>query len=100
MTDKADDAQLVQISKKLDVLTRLVALIAVKSLEENRQVEILSDAGFAPKDMAGILGTTSNAVSIRLHRIKKRRMTVETPEAGQGGDPTESVEPRTDKEAK
>jgi DNA-binding CsgD family transcriptional regulator len=69
MTDK----QFEIISRKLDVLVRLAALSEVSGKKQEEQVKLLSGAGFQPKEMADLLGTTSNAVSVALSKIRKRR---------------------------
>jgi len=75
-------AQLSKISSKLDTLIRLSALGLVRDIKVQRQqIAILSDAGFQPKQIADILGTTSNTVSVALTAIRKERATPEAKEA-------------------
>ena len=99
MSSTGPNDQLAQISKKLDVLIRLGAINAVKGLKEKRQVEILSDAGFAPRDIAGIVGTTPNAVRIRLHRMRKEKA-AEADNEGEQEYPAASSESGKDPETK
>jgi len=67
------------IPKKLDILIRLFALSLIKTYETRQeQIKILLEAGFKPKQIAEILGTTSNTVRVAIHRIKyKRRRKIE-----------------------
>jgi len=56
------------------MLIRLNALGLVKEIKaQKEQITLLSDAGFQPKQIAGILGTTSNTVSVTLSAIRKER---------------------------
>lgn len=73
MNEKGDQL-LGEVSKKLDVLIRLSALGLVREMKAQKdQIALLSDAGFQPKQIADILGTTSNTVSVTLNGIKKER---------------------------
>jgi DNA-directed RNA polymerase specialized sigma24 family protein len=71
MTNTGSD--LARVEAKLDVLIRLMALsVAPESLTlENRAVR-LQRAGLAPKDIASLIGTTSNAVRVALSGAKRR----------------------------
>lgn len=76
--------------EKLDRVLRLLALIAVKGLSQTDQIALLDRAGFAPKEIAEIVGTTSNTVRVGLVAIRravgqgKRRRAV--PESREGTD--------------
>jgi DNA-binding CsgD family transcriptional regulator len=89
-----------EVSAKLDILIRLSAINAVKDMKlQKEQIRTLSDAGFGPSEIADILDTTSNTVSVALTAIRKERTstrveeerkeqpinpTTETPAAEQG----------------
>jgi hypothetical protein len=49
-----------------------------KEISQTKKIEILSSVGLAPKEIAEILGTTSNTVSVTLSGIRKKLS--ETPE--------------------
>jgi hypothetical protein len=67
------------ISRKLDALIRLSALNLVKDIKiQKDQISILSDAGFFPKQIADILGTNNNVVSVTLNSLKKKRGELES----------------------
>lgn len=69
-----EEQLLSEVAKKLDVLIRLSALNLVREMKSQKdQIGVLSDAAFQPKQIADILGTTSNTVSVTLHGIKKER---------------------------
>jgi len=70
-----------EISKKLDILIRLFGLNLVMNIKvQKEQIALLSDAGFQPKEIADILGTTNNVVSVTLHSIRKERLSKKTKE--------------------
>lgn len=69
-----NDSTLKEISGKLDVLIRLSALNLVKDTKtQKEQIALLSESGFFPKQIADILGTNSNVVSVTLNAIKKKK---------------------------
>ncbi|MEX2193018.1 MAG: hypothetical protein WD717_06535 [Nitrosarchaeum sp.] len=77
----SDDTTLKEISNKLDVLIKLSAINLVKDTKTQReQIALLSDSGFQPKQIANILGTTNNVVSVTLTSIKKKKGDHETKE--------------------
>jgi len=61
------------IEAKLDLLIRLTALGLVAEKKQVEQIELLSSAGFQPKDVADILGTSSNTVRVRLSNMRSQR---------------------------
>jgi hypothetical protein len=69
----------IQVSEKLDRVLRLLAMLAVKGLSQTEQIATLNRVGFAPKEIADVLGTTANTVRVALvgirkaGRLKKRR---------------------------
>ncbi len=67
------DSQYQELSNKLDVLTRLTALSLVTDRESPDQSILLSRAGFQPKQIAELVGTTANAVRIALSRYRKKK---------------------------
>jgi len=70
---KKQEDFLSEISRKLDLLIRLSALDVIKDLKAQKdQIMLLSDVGFQPKEIAGILGTSSNTVRVALHSIRKK----------------------------
>jgi len=88
-SDKVE-TQLFEISKKLDTLIRLLALGLIGDMKtQKKQITLLSDAGFRPKEIAVILSTTSNTVSVALHSIKKERS---EKKAREGSGPEERVQ--------
>lgn len=53
-------------------LTDLVALLLVKGESQPEKIRCLDAVGYTPAEIASLLGTTPNAVSIALHRLKKK----------------------------
>jgi len=62
-----------ELSAKLDVLIRLAALSLVRDKTQREQYVLLSSAGFQPKDIADIVGTTPNAVRVALSNIRRQK---------------------------
>lgn len=61
-----------EISAKLDTLIRIQALLAVRGFDKQKdKIIFLYAAGIRPKDIASILGTTSNTVSVAVANHKK-----------------------------
>jgi DNA-binding NarL/FixJ family response regulator len=58
---------LVEIKK----MVRLLSIIAIGDKKQIEQIEVLSKAGFQPKEIADLLGTTPNTVRVSLTKIKK-----------------------------
>jgi DNA-directed RNA polymerase specialized sigma24 family protein len=67
-----NDKQFEEIRDRLDKLIRIVALTSTKGLTSTDSIFLLHQAGFAPTDIADILGTTPNVVSVRLSEMRKR----------------------------
>jgi len=61
------------LSEKLDTLIKLAAINALKGKNLTDQVEILSEIGLQPKEIATILGTDRNTVSVLKSRAKRRK---------------------------
>jgi DNA-binding NarL/FixJ family response regulator len=60
-----------EISKKLDRLIRLTAISVLGDKPQRKQIELLGRSGLAAKDIATLVGTTANTVSVTLSQIKK-----------------------------
>jgi DNA-directed RNA polymerase specialized sigma24 family protein len=69
-----ENPQLSDIAQKFDRLIRLQALQIIEKKEtQKEQIALLSDVGFQPVEIAGILGTSRNTVNVALHGIRKER---------------------------
>ncbi len=61
-----------EILRRLDMLVRLQAQSLVSNLESQKEKTLfLAKAGFEPKGIAQILGTTRNTVSVALSNARK-----------------------------
>lgn len=68
-----DEKQFREITGKMDLIARLLALNIVKGLKVQKdKIITLSSFGFGPSEIAKLLGTTSNTVSVALSEIKKK----------------------------
>lgn len=70
MTEEID-----RLDRKLDTIQNLLALSLVSNLKRADQIALLDRAGYGPKQIAGLLDTTPNTVSVTLSQIRKRRVT-------------------------
>ena len=70
--------QLIEVNEKLDRVVRLLALSAISPDQSMKDKAIqLSSVGLAPKEIASLLGTTPNTISVALSaakRSKKKRL--------------------------
>ena len=62
-----------EVANKLDVLIRLVAMGLYGEKTQKQKIDILDMAGLQPKEIAEMLGTTSNTVSVALAGLRKER---------------------------
>jgi len=44
----------------------------MKDDTQSKKIDLLNGAGFGPKEIADIIGTTSNSVSVALHKLKNK----------------------------
>lgn len=99
MSSKRGDPQLSEISRKLDTLIHLSALGLVRDIKtQKQQIAFLSDAGFQPKEIADVIGTTSNTVSVALHAIRRERAAKEHKEQPVSKEQFETAESGTQSE--
>jgi DNA-directed RNA polymerase specialized sigma24 family protein len=68
-----DEKQFKEIINKIDLIVRLLALNIVKDLAvQKEKILALSSFGFGPSEIAKLLGTTPNTVSVALSETKKK----------------------------
>lgn len=58
-------------SRLLEIAVRLLGVIAVRDFPQTQQIAILSRAGFSPKEIGEVIGTTANTVRVALVGIRK-----------------------------
>ncbi len=61
-----------EIEQKLDILIKLTAMSAVGNQSLREQIRRLDVIGLTPKDIAAILGKSSNHVRVELAYIRKQ----------------------------
>jgi DNA-binding NarL/FixJ family response regulator len=62
-----------ELLHKMDILIRLTAIGYFEEKTQREKIHLLSMAGLQPKEIADILGTTSNTVSVSLSNMRKER---------------------------
>ena len=61
-----------ELARRIDMLTRLLAINLVNGKSQKEQIRLLSVAGMGPKEIADLLGTTSNTVNVALSALRKK----------------------------
>lgn len=61
-----------QSDARAEKTMRLLALVATSGRPQIEQIDLLTRAGFQPKEIASILGTTSNTVSVAKTSLAKK----------------------------
>jgi hypothetical protein len=59
------------VLEKLDQLLRVLTISVTSGLKQKEQIALLDRAGFQPKDIAGLLGTTGNTDNVALNAQRK-----------------------------
>lgn len=70
------EKQIQEISAKLDRFLRLLAVSVTFGKSQNEQIRLLDNAGFQPKEIADIIGTTANTVRVGKAAMKKKKSKV------------------------
>jgi hypothetical protein len=69
--NKQLNTQIEDISSKLDKIIKLLAISCSEKFNVRRQVEVLTDVGFTPKQISNILDKSPNLVRVMKHTISK-----------------------------
>lgn len=59
-----------EILSRLDKIMRLLAVNMVFDKSQKEQIEMLSNVGFKPKEIADILGTSANTIRVGKSKLK------------------------------
>ena len=69
-----EEKQFKELTDKLNLMTRLLALNLVKDLKtQSEKIVVLSSFGFGPSNIADMLGTSSNTVNVVLSSIRSKK---------------------------
>lgn len=55
----------------LERTLKALLLVSLDSMKQRQQIAILDKAGFGQSEIAGVIGSTPKAVSVRLAEIRK-----------------------------
>jgi len=58
------------VATQLERIARLLAVLAIKGDNQSNQISVLNAAGYIPEEIAQLVGTTPNTVSVTLSRLK------------------------------
>jgi DNA-directed RNA polymerase specialized sigma24 family protein len=64
--------ELQELNSKIDILIKLISAGVTADRTQAEAIDLLSKTGLQPKEIAEMVGTTANAVSIAIHRSKKK----------------------------
>ncbi|MCB9237370.1 MAG: hypothetical protein H6580_05535 [Flammeovirgaceae bacterium] len=64
------NADLIDEIKKTN---KLLVIMATKDLPQTDKIALLSRVGFGQKEIADLVGTTSNTVGVTLNKLKKKK---------------------------
>lgn len=64
--------QFEQLNKKLDLMLKMLALDKLHGLKQIDQVDILTEFGMRPSEIATILGRKTENITAQLAQLKKR----------------------------
>ena len=56
---------------EMEKTMRAMLLVSLDSMKQRQQIAILDKAGFGQSEIAGVIGSTPKAVSVRLAEIRK-----------------------------
>jgi len=56
---------------EMEKTLRALLLVSLASMKQKQQIAILDKAGFGQSEIATVIGSTSNSVSVRLAEIRK-----------------------------
>lgn len=62
------------VALQLERIARLLALLATKGEPQANQILLLNAIGFSASEIASLLGTTSNTVSVTVYKQKTGRI--------------------------
>jgi hypothetical protein len=68
-----DEKQFAVVVEKMDKILKLLALQYLGDKKGMDAVKSLAAAGFQQKDIAELIGTTTNTVGVTLNRLKKKQ---------------------------
>ena len=64
-----------QILEELRRMNRLLAVTSLRDLSKRERIELLANVGFPPREIADLIGTTPNTVSVELSKLRRRKNT-------------------------
>ena len=68
-----NDKQFETIISQLEIITKLIALSITTDGNQKDQIELFGKIGLKPKNIAEILNTTPNTVSVTLSKMKSKK---------------------------
>jgi DNA-binding NarL/FixJ family response regulator len=85
-----------EILKRFDAVIKLLTLTAMKEETQKKKIILLDSVGFKPKEIADLLSTTNNTVSVALSNIKRKDKESEKSDANVNENISEMLENKED----
>ena len=82
-----------EVTRRLDTLIRLVATALCAERPQKDKIRILAGAGLAPREIAEIVGTTPNTVSVSLSGMRRKAKPRAKRTRNAGGTTTDAAPP-------
>ena len=70
---KNQDEGMSELIERVDRLIRVAALSLVENRKQKDQIRVLTLAGFKPTEIAELLGTTPNTVSVAISVLRREK---------------------------
>jgi DNA-directed RNA polymerase specialized sigma24 family protein len=61
------------VTDRLDKLLRVATASATRGMKQGDQIALLDRIGFPPREIADLIGTTSNTVNVALSTFRKEK---------------------------
>lgn len=61
-----------EVLRKFDTVIKLLTISSLKGEKQLEKIKILSGEGLPPKEIADLIGTSANTVSVALNKIKNK----------------------------
>ncbi len=68
-----DEKTIQVLAAKLDAIIKLMVFAITEEKSQTEQIRLLSAAGFQPKEIAEVVGTTPNTVRVTLSNLRRHR---------------------------
>lgn len=61
-----------EILFEIKKMSKLLSLLLTKDFSQTEKIQFLNNIGYPPKEIASMIDTTPNSVSVTLNKLKKK----------------------------